>query len=155
MDPKALIESSVDALRMHRDGHTFYRSANGVWLTERVPPQYVAFPTPSAKLGPIWPSSRSRTRRRISVASGCGQSARWLEREHPDLVVSSMKKDVRAGKVLVDWSQNGVHKTTVCVWSMASRLASRARRAASTSLQRRGAETVGRTPPGACRRAGP
>lgn len=32
----------VDAARMHRDGHRFYVSANGVWLTERVPPEYLA-----------------------------------------------------------------------------------------------------------------
>lgn len=44
--------------------------------------------------------------------------AELLERERPDLVVSSMKKALRAGKVLVDWSQNDVHKTTVCVWSL-------------------------------------
>jgi len=29
-----------------------------------------------------------------------------------------MRKDLRAGKVLVDWSQNDAHKTTVCVWSL-------------------------------------
>jgi putative RNA 2'-phosphotransferase len=27
----------VDSGRMHRDGHTFFLSANGVWLTESVP----------------------------------------------------------------------------------------------------------------------
>ncbi len=27
--------------RMHADGHVFYVSANGVWLTERVPPEYL------------------------------------------------------------------------------------------------------------------
>ncbi len=32
----------VAAGRMRRDGFIFYRSANGVWLTERVPPEYVA-----------------------------------------------------------------------------------------------------------------
>lgn len=32
----------VDAGRMHRDGHTFYPSANGVWLTDLVPPGYQA-----------------------------------------------------------------------------------------------------------------
>jgi putative RNA 2'-phosphotransferase len=31
----------VDAAGMHRAGHRFYRSANGVWLTERVPPEYL------------------------------------------------------------------------------------------------------------------
>lgn len=44
--------------------------------------------------------------------------AELLERRHPDLVVSSMKKELRVGKVLVDWSQNDEHKTTVCVYSL-------------------------------------
>jgi bifunctional non-homologous end joining protein LigD len=44
--------------------------------------------------------------------------ARLLERTHPDLVVSDMKKALRTGKVLVDWSQNDDHKTTVCVYSL-------------------------------------
>jgi bifunctional non-homologous end joining protein LigD len=44
--------------------------------------------------------------------------AELLERQHPDLVVSKMKKELREGKVLVDWSQNDQHKTTVCVYSL-------------------------------------
>jgi bifunctional non-homologous end joining protein LigD len=44
--------------------------------------------------------------------------ARLLEQEHPDLVVSEMKKTLRLGKVFVDWSQNDVHKTTVNVYSL-------------------------------------
>jgi len=44
--------------------------------------------------------------------------AELLERTHPDLVVSNMKKELRRGKVLVDWSQNNQHKTTVCVYSL-------------------------------------
>lgn len=32
---------SVDAASMSRDGFTFYRSANGVWLVDAVPPQYL------------------------------------------------------------------------------------------------------------------
>ncbi|MEH0634873.1 MULTISPECIES: RNA 2'-phosphotransferase [Streptomyces] len=35
---------SVDAGAMHRDGHVFRVSANGVWLTEAVPPEYLRFP---------------------------------------------------------------------------------------------------------------
>ena len=31
----------VDARRMHADGHVFYRSDNGVWLTDAVPPRYL------------------------------------------------------------------------------------------------------------------
>lgn len=46
------------------------------------------------------------------------QLALVLERAHPDLVVSDMKKALRPGKVLIDWSQNDRHKTTVCVYSL-------------------------------------
>ncbi len=44
--------------------------------------------------------------------------ARLLERRHRDLIVSDMKKSLRTGKVLVDWSQNDDHKTTICVHSL-------------------------------------
>ncbi|MEU5339978.1 MULTISPECIES: RNA 2'-phosphotransferase [unclassified Streptomyces] len=37
---------SVDAAAMHRDGHEFRVSANGVWLTAAVPPSYLRFPAP-------------------------------------------------------------------------------------------------------------
>lgn len=30
--------------RMHRDGHSFFLSTNGVWLAEAVPPAYIEFP---------------------------------------------------------------------------------------------------------------
>jgi bifunctional non-homologous end joining protein LigD len=47
--------------------------------------------------------------------------ARLLENDHRDLVVSDMKKSVRVGKVLVDWSQNDEHKTTIAVYSLRAR----------------------------------
>jgi bifunctional non-homologous end joining protein LigD len=47
--------------------------------------------------------------------------ARLLERTHPDLVVERMTKSLRAGKVLVDWSQNDRNKTTVCAYSLRAR----------------------------------
>src|SRR5215212_1324471 len=34
----------VESGRMHRDGQEFFLSANGVWLTERVPPEYLVAP---------------------------------------------------------------------------------------------------------------
>ncbi len=49
------------------------------------------------------------------------QVAVRLEREHPRLVVHNMKKDLRTGKVLVDWSQNNAAKTTVAVYSLRAR----------------------------------
>jgi bifunctional non-homologous end joining protein LigD len=44
--------------------------------------------------------------------------AELLEAETPDRVVSRMAKNLRAGKVLVDWSQNTEHKSMVCVYSV-------------------------------------
>jgi bifunctional non-homologous end joining protein LigD len=47
--------------------------------------------------------------------------AEVLEQRLPDLVVSRMTKRLRKGKVLVDWSQNDAHKTTVSVYSVRAR----------------------------------
>jgi bifunctional non-homologous end joining protein LigD len=47
--------------------------------------------------------------------------ARHLEGEHPKLIVSTQKKELRRGKVLIDWSQNDEHKTTVGVYSLRAR----------------------------------
>jgi bifunctional non-homologous end joining protein LigD len=44
-----------------------------------------------------------------------------LEKEDPALIVSKQKKELRVGKVLVDWSQNVDSKTTVCVYSLRAR----------------------------------
>jgi putative RNA 2'-phosphotransferase len=34
---------TIAAGRMHRDGRLFFRSANGVWLTDAVPAEYIGF----------------------------------------------------------------------------------------------------------------
>jgi bifunctional non-homologous end joining protein LigD len=47
--------------------------------------------------------------------------ARLLEDQHRELVVSDMKKELRKGKVLVDWSQNDQHKTTIAIYSLRAR----------------------------------
>ncbi len=39
--PGAVVIFTVDAAAMARDGHVFYRSDNGVWLTDAVPPAYL------------------------------------------------------------------------------------------------------------------
>jgi bifunctional non-homologous end joining protein LigD len=41
-----------------------------------------------------------------------------LEQRHPKLVLSSVAKAKRSGKVFIDWSQNDEHKTTVSVYSL-------------------------------------
>ena len=40
---------------------------------------------------------------------------------HPKLVVSQMRKDLRGGKVFVDWSQNNAAKTTVAPYALRAR----------------------------------
>ncbi len=47
--------------------------------------------------------------------------AEAMEQRMPELVVSRMTKRLRPGRVLVDWSQNDAHKTTVSVYSVRAR----------------------------------
>ena len=55
-----------------------------------------------------WDSLRDRTH----------EIARKLESDHPELVVSNMRRSLRRGRVLIDWSQNHSAKTTVAVYSV-------------------------------------
>ena len=61
----------------------------------------------------------SYTSRQVSDVAH--ELARSLEADHPDDVVSDMKKSLRRGKVLIDWSQNSASKTTVCPYSLRGR----------------------------------
>jgi bifunctional non-homologous end joining protein LigD len=63
-----------------------------------------------AAVGPrtTWDSLRERTH----------DIARKLESDHRELVVSNMRKSLRRGRVLIDWSQNHSAKTTVAVYSV-------------------------------------
>jgi len=55
-------------------------------------------------------------------ASGFAHAvARVLEKHHPEDVTSVMRRDLRSGKVFIDWSQNSRHKTTVAVYSLRAR----------------------------------
>ena len=47
--------------------------------------------------------------------------AEGMEASHPGLIVSKMTKELRNGKILIDWSQNVRAKTTICVWSLRAR----------------------------------
>jgi hypothetical protein len=59
--------------------------------------------------------TRARSRAPLSwetvreESKGCAQE---VERAHPELVVSNMRRDLRAGRVLIDWSQNMPSKIT-------------------------------------------
>jgi bifunctional non-homologous end joining protein LigD len=55
------------------------------------------------------------------ISAVAHELARALEADHPDLVVSDMKKALRVGKVLVDWSQNNAAKTTIAPYSLRGR----------------------------------
>jgi bifunctional non-homologous end joining protein LigD len=55
-------------------------------------------------------------------ARGFAQAiALLLEKQDPGLVVSQQRKDLRPGKVLIDWLQNESFKTTVSVYSLRAR----------------------------------
>lgn len=47
--------------------------------------------------------------------------AQRMEKDHPEAVVEKMDKARRRGKVLIDWSQNHVSKTTISVYSLRAR----------------------------------
>jgi bifunctional non-homologous end joining protein LigD len=47
--------------------------------------------------------------------------AQLFEEHHPDLVVHKQLKELRTGRVLIDWSQNDEYKTTVNVYSLRAR----------------------------------
>lgn len=49
------------------------------------------------------------------------QLARELTTAHPELVVWKMAKELRPGKIFLDWSQNVAAKTTVCPYSLRGR----------------------------------
>lgn len=55
------------------------------------------------------------------VSAVAHELARALEADHPDLIVSSMSKAVRDGKVFIDWSQNNGKKTTIAPYSLRGR----------------------------------
>jgi bifunctional non-homologous end joining protein LigD len=60
---------------------------------------------------PTWDKIRERSH----------EIGRQLERDHPGLVVSNMRRSLRADRVLIDWSQNHPAKTTVAVYSLRGR----------------------------------
>ncbi|KRE31561.1 ATP-dependent DNA ligase [Agromyces sp. Soil535] len=55
------------------------------------------------------------------VSQVAHELARALEADHPQLVVSSMRKTLRGGRVLIDWSQNNCKKTTIAPYSLRGR----------------------------------
>ncbi len=62
---------------------------------------------------------------RVRPVERTGQYARalaaTLAREHPDLIVATMARAQRAGRVFIDWDQNNRSKTTIAPYSLRAR----------------------------------
>lgn len=81
-----------------------------------------AYPVTSGSSGvhlyaPLDGSANSR-----HISDVAHELARSLESDHGNLIVSSMKKDLRENKVFIDWSQNSAAKTTVTPYSLRGRV---------------------------------
>jgi len=70
-------------------------------------------PLPKAERQKTWDDGGTRELAR-SIAEE-------LTRRRPDLVVANMRKELRKDRVLIDWSQNHVAKTTVAPYSLRAR----------------------------------
>ncbi len=74
-----------------------------------------------APLPPTTERGRDLLERAGSTSDYALVLARALEQELPGLVVSKMSKDLRPGRIFVDWSQNNPAKTTIAPWSLRGR----------------------------------
>ncbi len=81
-----------------------------------------AFPVTSGSKGIHLYAALDGKSTSVQVSAVARELARALETEHPELVVSDMKRALRPGKVFVDWSQNNAAKTTVAPYSLRGRL---------------------------------
>lgn len=55
------------------------------------------------------------------VSAFARATGQLLERQTPDQITTTMGKNKRVGKVLIDWSQNSRHKTTIAPYSLRAR----------------------------------
>lgn len=90
-----------------------------VWLREKLREMKLeAFPKTSGSKGIQVYVPLNTTTDFDATKSAARQIADAIAREHPELVVTNMLKKLRVRKVLIDWSQNDEHKTTVSVYSL-------------------------------------
>jgi bifunctional non-homologous end joining protein LigD len=111
-EPATIVECAEVALLLARQvadehGWTCYPKVSG----SKGMQLYV--PLPEADRQRQWEDGGSRELARTV--------AQELARTRPDLVVANMRKDLRRGRVLIDWSQNHVAKTTIAPYSLRSR----------------------------------
>jgi bifunctional non-homologous end joining protein LigD len=79
------------------------------------------FPVTSGSKGMQLYAALDGTRDAMAVRAHARVLAQDLARAHPRLVVASMTKSLRQGKVLLDWSQNHPAKTTITPYSLRGR----------------------------------
>ncbi|MFG1673961.1 non-homologous end-joining DNA ligase [Micromonospora sp. NPDC049282] len=77
-----------------------------------------AYPKTSGKKGMQLCCPIAGTQDAELVSGYARRIARELEQAHPKLIVSKMAKNLRPGKVFIDWSQNNAAKTTVAPYSL-------------------------------------
>lgn len=91
----------------------------GLWLREKLAQLKLdCFPKGSGSKGlqVYVPLNTTTTFEHTKAASRV--IAESVERDRPETVVTNMRKELRKRKVLIDWSQNDEHKTTICVYSL-------------------------------------
>ncbi len=77
-----------------------------------------AYPKTSGKKGMQLACPIAGEQSSDEVSDYAHRIAAELEREAPKLIVSRMAKQLRPGKVFIDWSQNSASKTTVTPYSL-------------------------------------
>jgi bifunctional non-homologous end joining protein LigD len=93
--------------------------AVAVLLRERLAVDGItAYPKTSGKKGMQLCCPIAGTQSSDEVSGYAKRVAEELERQHPRSIVSRMAKNLRPGKVFIDWSQNNAAKTTVTPYSL-------------------------------------
>ncbi|MGC4886431.1 MULTISPECIES: non-homologous end-joining DNA ligase [unclassified Micromonospora] len=77
-----------------------------------------AYPKTSGKKGMQLCCPIAGTQDADVVSGYAKRIAQELEQAHPKLIVSKMAKNLRPGKIFIDWSQNNAAKTTVAPYSL-------------------------------------
>jgi len=83
--------------------------------------ELVSVPVTSGSKGIHVYAALDGTRTSEQVNRLAHELARSLAADHPDLVVSTLRRADRRGRVLVDWSQNNAAKTTITPYSLRGR----------------------------------
>jgi bifunctional non-homologous end joining protein LigD len=94
-----------------------------LWLVERLESEEVDAPVAKTS-GSKGLQLYARLKTRLDWAAARERAldiAGAVAADHPELVVTNMRKDLREGRVLIDWSQNHPAKTTVAVYSLRAR----------------------------------